>query len=276
MAIEIKHPFVSVKGDGGDATLVRPSNWNAAHSTSMATSKLIGRLTAGAGAFEEIDLSAYMASLLAAVDKDALAALLGIFETGDVKYTFRTAAAAGWVFVSIGGSIGNAASTATILASATAQSLFVLVYDACSDAIAPVSGGRTGVAINDFNAGKRLTIPQLVGRAPIGAGSAATGTSARVLGTVVGAETHALVTAELAVHSHANSLSDPTHFHTQFIAGGASVGGGGAFGFDSNAALTTNTYGKATGITISNANAGSGTAHNNIQPSIPLNVMVKL
>jgi len=28
----IKHPFVSAKADGGDATLVQPSNWNATHS----------------------------------------------------------------------------------------------------------------------------------------------------------------------------------------------------------------------------------------------------
>lgn len=27
----IQHPFVSAKADGGDASLVRPSDWNAAH-----------------------------------------------------------------------------------------------------------------------------------------------------------------------------------------------------------------------------------------------------
>lgn len=28
---DVTHPFVSAIGDGGDATLVRPSNWNAGH-----------------------------------------------------------------------------------------------------------------------------------------------------------------------------------------------------------------------------------------------------
>lgn len=58
MAISITHTFVSAKVDGGDATLVRPSNWNAALTTSMATGKLLGRTTAAAGVFEEITPSA--------------------------------------------------------------------------------------------------------------------------------------------------------------------------------------------------------------------------
>lgn len=54
MAITIVHSFVSAKADGGDATLVRPSDWNAGLVTSMATGKLLGRTTAAAGVFEEI------------------------------------------------------------------------------------------------------------------------------------------------------------------------------------------------------------------------------
>lgn len=282
MAIEIKHAFTSLKGDGGDATLVKPSHWNAAHSTSMATSKLIGRLTAGTGAFEEITLTSYMASLLAAVDKDALAALLGIFETGDVKYTFKTTASAGWVLVSIGGSIGNAASSATILASATAQSLFVLIYDACSDAIAPVSGGRTGVALNDFNAGKRLTIPQLVGRAPIGAGAAGTGTSGRTLGVLAGAETHTLTEAEGAPHYHNGTTGSESNSHThgyaQAVTQGWSNGVSGNVNvFSDGAAAQTGGNSVTHTHNFTTGNPSSyGSAHNNMQPSIPLNVMVKL
>ena len=33
----IKHAFTSAKSDGGDATLVRPSDWNAGHVTPYAT-----------------------------------------------------------------------------------------------------------------------------------------------------------------------------------------------------------------------------------------------
>jgi hypothetical protein len=34
MAVTVTHPFVSAVADGGDATVVRPSNWNATHSLS--------------------------------------------------------------------------------------------------------------------------------------------------------------------------------------------------------------------------------------------------
>lgn len=58
MAIHVTHTFVSAKADGGDATLVRPSNWNADLTLSMATGALLGRTTAASGTFEEITPSA--------------------------------------------------------------------------------------------------------------------------------------------------------------------------------------------------------------------------
>jgi hypothetical protein len=54
MAIQIKHPFVSPKSDGGDSTVVQPSNWNASHTLEQATDRLLGRVTAGSGATEEL------------------------------------------------------------------------------------------------------------------------------------------------------------------------------------------------------------------------------
>jgi hypothetical protein len=54
MAISLTHAFVSGKADGADTTLVQPSNWNAGHTLSMATSRLLGRTTAGSGAVEEL------------------------------------------------------------------------------------------------------------------------------------------------------------------------------------------------------------------------------
>jgi len=56
MTISLKHTFQSGISDGGDATLVQPSNWNAEHSISMATNKLVGRGTTGTGSPEEITL----------------------------------------------------------------------------------------------------------------------------------------------------------------------------------------------------------------------------
>ena len=54
MTVSLKHQFNSGKLDGTDATLVQPSNWNAEHTLSLATNRLLGRTTAGTGAAEEI------------------------------------------------------------------------------------------------------------------------------------------------------------------------------------------------------------------------------
>jgi len=56
MAISLKHNFQSAIADGGDTSLVQPSNWNAEHDLTLATSRLIGRTTAGTGAAEEISV----------------------------------------------------------------------------------------------------------------------------------------------------------------------------------------------------------------------------
>jgi len=57
MAISVTHPFVSGKADSGDATLVNASNWNAAHTITMATDRLLGRDTASPGVVEEIGVT---------------------------------------------------------------------------------------------------------------------------------------------------------------------------------------------------------------------------
>lgn len=57
MTIEILHPFQSAKADSSDAAKVRASNWNAGHTITLATDRLIGRDTSGSGAAEEITVS---------------------------------------------------------------------------------------------------------------------------------------------------------------------------------------------------------------------------
>jgi hypothetical protein len=89
MAISLKHAFESAVPDGGDASLVRPSNWNAEHILLVATGILLGRATAGDGAAEELT-PAQVRTLLnvedgAAADMSAaeiLAALLTVDGTG--------------------------------------------------------------------------------------------------------------------------------------------------------------------------------------------------
>lgn len=54
MTVSLKHSFTSPKTDGTDSTLVQPSNWNAEHTLTLGTGKLLGRTTSGTGAAEEI------------------------------------------------------------------------------------------------------------------------------------------------------------------------------------------------------------------------------
>lgn len=56
MAFSLKHKFTSPKSDGGDASLVKPSNWNDEHDLTLAASRLLGRSAGTAGAVQEIPL----------------------------------------------------------------------------------------------------------------------------------------------------------------------------------------------------------------------------
>lgn len=291
MAISITHPFVSLKGDGGDATLVRPSNWNATHTTSMASGNILGRTTAGAGSFEELPATAYMIAALNAADKAALVAALGIgvFETGDIKFSADAAAAAGWIAYNGEGTISKAAAGGTVRANADCLALFVILYVNIADAFCPVSGGRTGSdatsATNDFNAGKTIGLPRFSGRAIIGAGTGATLT-ARAAGAYGGTETHTLSTAELASHQHDVFLKDPGHFHTYQANQNTGLSGPVSLAdrmplqtFNTSTATTGITIGSVNGIANDNktaANAAGGGAHNNMQPHVAMWVKVKL
>lgn len=133
--------------------------------------------------------------------------------------------------------------------------------------------GRVIAGYDSGNATGRLTA------------STAQGVSASTVGNTGGEQAHTLVTGELAAHTHANSLSDPTHVHTindpthfHTIAtssatlgsvGDTAQGGNNAGPINTNAASTGISLNPvATGITITNASAGSGNAHNTVQPTI--------
>lgn len=73
MTITTKHKFQSAKADSGDASLIRPSNWNDDHSITLATSKLMGRYTAGTGAVQEVGLGANLAFSAGNLDFSAAA-----------------------------------------------------------------------------------------------------------------------------------------------------------------------------------------------------------
>lgn len=113
--------------------------------------------------------------------------LYGTMTTGDFKLTLKDVADPGFVMCD-DGTIGNAASLATTLASALAQALYVLIWTKVSNTWAPVMTGRGLFAIDDFNAGKPMALTKMLGRAIAIAGSGA-GLTARALGQILGGET---------------------------------------------------------------------------------------
>lgn len=103
------------------------------------------------------------------------------------------------------------------------------------------------------------------------------GGTATSLGAVGGLESHTLTTAQLASHSHSNSLTDPGHTHS--LTTGTSVltnPGAGSIGSSGFSFGTGTIVSSTTGITITNATAGSGNAHNNTQPTIIANKLIRI
>lgn len=179
------------------------------------------------------------------------------WSTGDVKLTIKTIADTGWVLMN-DGTIGNAASGATTRANADTSALFTLVWNNVSF-ITNVqdSSGNTvakgASAAADYAANRRIFLPWVLGRALAGAG-AGSGLTVRALGAVLGEENHILSVAEMPTHSHG--------IYSYLTQEGAS----GPY----NAATSGYDHSNETTYT------GGNTAHNNMQPTAFLNVMMKL
>jgi microcystin-dependent protein len=128
-----------------------------------------------------------------------------------------------------------------------------------------------------------FNVPDLRGRVVAGAdgmgGSAAGRLTDAVagidsLGDAGGAQSHTLSTSEIPSHSH--GVTDPGHSHsasTNAMWGTKSTSGGAVQCADTNVATVT-VNSATTGISIQNN--GGGGAHNNVQPTIVLNYLLRI
>jgi microcystin-dependent protein len=277
MTIVIKHPFTSAKADGADATLVQATGWNAAHTITMAANTLMGR-SGTDGAAQEIPCTTFMQALLASTSLTNFLLILGIgvLTTGDFKSTLKTTADPSWIMCD-DGTIGDTTSGATSLADPTAQALYTLIWTVVSDTYAPVTGGRGGSAAADWAAHKPIALTKVLGRV-LAASGAGAGLTVRSLGQTVGEENHALTGIENGPHIH--GITDPQHahgpgngsnFYTDKAPTNFDLANSGASYNVSKSPLTALA---STGITINTSGSGSG--HNNMQPTSFVNFMVKL
>lgn len=127
--------------------------------------------------------------------------------------------------------------------------------------------------------------PDLRGRVPLaydGTGTRITeggcGINGQTIGASLDTQTVTLTTPQIPIHAHANSLNDPGHSHIEV---GSETGGASGYMLKPNngasgvsSASSNSTLPAVTGMTITNANAGGGLPHNNVQPSLVTGIWV--
>lgn len=105
------------------------------------------------------------------------------------------------------------------------------------------------------------------------------GVDGATLGATGGAETHTLTTPQLPAHNHAASTNtDPGHVHSGIVTGtgsfaNISTGGATSVGAPNSAGSTATAGSHSHTVTVTNT--GGDGSHNNTQPTLVLNYIIK-
>lgn len=187
---------------------------------------------------------------------------------GSGSMYFGAAAPSGYLLAD-GKTIGDGSSGGTSRANADTQTLFELLWNSTTNTelVIQTSAGagttRGASATADFNAHKRIPLPDLRGRFPLGldnmGGTSAnrvTSAQADLLAGNNGAETHTITTSEMPSHSHNLHIAD----------GGANPSANSV----NTASVVSNTSSGGFMDT-----AGSGSAMNIMNPYLAVNFIIK-
>lgn len=260
MAVSLVHAFASAKGDGGDATLVQPSNWNAQHTLNCATGVVLGRATAGTGAVEELTCTASGRAIIAAADSNAAALAVGAIPVGGGVHWFDDVLPAGTNGVVWGWGNGQAISRTT----------YAVLFARWGT---QYGGGDGSTTFNVPDVRERV----LVSKSTMG-GSVSqniitqyTMTTLSQAASPIGESKHTLTTGEMPSHTH--SVNDPGHTHLLTIGNTAGFSNPTVVEANGSSGVGTAVQTATTGITLNTA--GSGTAHNVVQPSYVCNFILR-
>lgn len=205
---------------------------------SIANARLLGRTTAGSGQVEEISIGTGLT-----LASGVLAAEGGGVPTGSIVPTAATAEPSGWLFC-----YGQAVGRTTYATLFTAIGTNYGAGDGSTTFNIPDLRGRIVAGRDDMggSAASRLT-------------SGGSGINGTTLGAAGGSQAHTLAASEMPSHTHT--------LNTSFDNPGASNAPASAAYRNSNSDGNT--------VTVTTGSAGSGGAHQNTQPTIIANYIIK-
>lgn len=184
--------------------------------------------------------------------------------SGELLPTFRTSAPVGWIMAD-NGTIGNENSSASLRAHQDCQILFVKFWNKYTNDQCPVSGGRGVSGIQDFDAGKTITIPEIEAKVVACSGSGS-GLTVRTDYELGGSSQHTISIAEMWPHQHPFYENDTT--------GTADTSYAGDYGFeDGRTEVSRRTNSVAFSLPV---NVTPNTPRSNVQETVYINFMIKL